>query len=138
MLHYCYCNLKIFTGHFLLPEDPLRPDSCSWICRMFRYGDNPTISKSDGNHQLAEPKEILHRVEPKAVNQILERLKRMVSQTDLTNIKVNLTLLGTESHCMYQNVYINPEYMRSNYNIITYLSLRCARKRTTPQPSIFD
>ena len=106
MLHYCYCNLKIFTGHFLLPEDPLRPDSCSWICRMFRYGDNPTISKSDGNHQLAEPKEILHRVEPKAVNQILERLKRMVSQTDLTNIKVNLTLLGTESLCMYQNTHL--------------------------------
>ena len=70
---------------------------------MFRYGDNPTISKSDGNHQLAEPKEILHRVEPKAVNQILERLKRMVSQTDLTNIKVNLTLLGTESLHMYRN-----------------------------------
>ena len=70
---------------------------------MFPYCDNPTISKSEENGQLAEPKEILHRVEPETVNRILERLKRMVSQTDLTNIKVNLTLLGTESLHMYQN-----------------------------------
>ena len=89
---------------------------------MFPYRDNPTISKSQENGQLAEPKEILHRVESKAVNQILERLKRMVSQTDLTNIKVNLALLGTESFvCTKIHIRINLEYMRSNYNIITFV-----------------
>ena len=115
-MHYCYCNLKFVTEHFLLPEDPLRPDSCSWICKVFPYCDNPTISKSEENGQLAEPKEILHRVEPETVNRILERLKRMVSQTDLTNIKVNLTLLGTESLHVYQNTQY-PIHLLSKFTL---------------------
>ena len=41
------------------------------------------------------PKSIKHKVDYKVVKEVIDKYKRLVSQTDRTDIKANLTVLGT-------------------------------------------
>ena len=94
MLEHIYVS-----GNFLLPDDPIHKTSNSWSCHYLPYNNSLL---SDGNISFLNPnlnstKTIKHKVESKIVKEVTDKFKRLVSQTDRTDIKANLKILGTYS-----------------------------------------
>ena len=86
---------KTVLGHFLLPEDPLKCSSSSWSCYDLPTTD-PSLCVDNStfiNSSLMQ-KTIRHKMDNKAVKAVIDKFKRLVSQTDRTDIKANLKVLG--------------------------------------------
>ena len=89
----------LISDNFLLPDDPIHKTSSSWTCHYLPYRNSLS---NDGNisfihSNLNSTKSIEHKVEAKAVKEVTDKFKRLVSQTDRTDIKANLKILGTYS-----------------------------------------
>ena len=89
----------LISDNFLLPDDPIHKTSSSWTCHYLPYRNSLS---NDGNisfihSNLNSTKSIEHKVESKVVKEVTDKFKRLVSQTDRTDIKANLKILGTYS-----------------------------------------
>ena len=86
---------KTVLGHFLLPEDPLKCSSSSWSCYDLPTTDpSLCVDNSTFINSSLMPKTIRHKMDNKAVKAVIDKFKRLVSQTDRTDIKANLKVLG--------------------------------------------
>ena len=87
-------HLIAISAGVLLPDDPINKASCSWSCHCIQYQDS-SLNQENGDSFSILPKFSQHKVEYKAVKEVVDKFKRLVSQTDRTDIKANLKLLGT-------------------------------------------
>ena len=79
---------------FLLPDDPVHKASRSWSCHSVPYQRSSSCGNSKSSITML-PKSIKHKVDYKVVKEVIDKYKRLVSQTDRTDIKANLKVLGT-------------------------------------------
>ena len=84
--------ITILAG-VLLPDSPINKTSCSWSCHCVQYQDSSS-NQENGDSFSILPNSSQHKVEYKAVKEVIDKFKRLVSQTDRTDIKANLKLLG--------------------------------------------
>ena len=72
--------------------------STPWTCHYLPYKDHNFDSDRNNNKKInpSNTSNVNHKVENKIVIAIIDKLKRLVHQTDKTDINANLKLLGIE------------------------------------------
>ena len=90
-MHSCY-----YLGYFLIPGDSVRSTVSPWTCHYFPYNGNKISYVNNKYKQIRKlnTSEINHEVESKTVMAIIDKFKRLIHQTDRTDINANLKILG--------------------------------------------